>query len=242
MKKKFYLVILAIISFFFFNPIAQAHDLWLEVSNYYPKSGERISVKVVFGHNFPYEDILIPRKDITEFSYVTPKGTKKVVTKIWEDVKGDKKASYKKGSLIGNIVLPDCKGTYIVAASRIRKGDKYHVPSGKYGKTILIVGNKGTKNINYVFGHRIEIVPLKNPSEIKPGDYFPVKILFEGKPLSTYVYATYAGYWSEKEPFPVMAKSNKDGIAYVKITRPGIWLIVCNHKVDFSASLTFEIK
>lgn len=224
---------------------ANAHDLWINVDNYYPSAGEKVRAKVVFGHNFPYEDILISQKDITEFSYVTPEGTKKPVTNLWEAVKGNRNASYKKGSLVGEINLSTCgckEGTYVIIASRVRKGNKYHVPSEKYGKAIIVVGNKGTKNVSYVFGHRIEIVPLKNPSDVKPGDYFPVKVLFEGKPLSTYVYATYAGYWSETEPFPVMAKSGDDGIAYIKISRPGVWLIVCNHKVDFSASLTFEIK
>ena len=51
-----------------------------------------------------------------------------------------------------------------------------------------------------------------------------------------------AGYYSEDEPFPVLSKSNEQGEALIKIPNPGIWMVVGNHKVDFSASLTFEIK
>jgi len=77
---------------------------------------------------------------------------------------------------------------------------------------------------------------------VKAGEAFPVRILFEGKPLSTFVYATYAGYYSEDEPFPVAVRSNEEGLAQIKMSQPGTWMIVSNHKVDFSASLTLEIK
>ncbi len=212
-----------------------AHDLWLNVDNYYPAAGEKTAAKVVFGHNFPHYDILIPRDKLSEFYYLGPDGAKKEITKITEDRRGEKE-----GALAGDVAF-EREGTYIISAYRKIKGDEKHVPSEKYGKSVVVVG-KGSKIVSQPLNQRIEIVPLKNPSEIKPGRAFPVKILFEGKPLSTYVYATYAGYHSEDEPFPVTAKSDKNGEAYVKITRPGVWLIVCSYKRDFSATLTFEVR
>ncbi len=228
-----------------FSPLnAYAHDLWLEISNYYPACKAKVYAKVVFGHNFPYEDILLSRNDLKDFYFLTPDGKRVNITHVFEHVKPNKnkKYRYKVGSLVGEIDLNYGKGAYIVAASRIRKGDKYHVPSEKYAKSIVVVGKDVSSRVDRVLGDRIEIVPLKSPAQVKPGDFFPVKILFEGKPLSTYVYATYAGYWSKTRPFPVVAKSDENGIAYIKINNPGVWLIVCNHQVDFSASLTFEIK
>ena len=219
---------------------AEAHDLWLNVENHYPETERKVGIKVIFGHNFPHPDILIPEKAISEFSYVTPSGEKKLVGNIREYKQGERK-----GVLLGELSFYDFDsraGTYVVAAARKRKGDKNRVPSEKYGKTIIVVGNKSTESVRYEFGHRIEIIPLANPSMIKAGGVLPVKILFEGKPLSTYVYATYAGYWSNDAPFPVLVKSDEKGMAYIKIDRPGTWLILSNHKVNFSASLTFEIK
>ena len=243
MKKnifKFSLIICLVLGFFFiYSNMASAHDLWLNINNHYQKGIGKTEAKIVFGHNFPYYDILLSKDDLTEFSYLTPDGEKREITKTWEDIKGE---SYGQpaGARVGTVRL-DRKGTYVVAASRKRKGDREHVPSEKYAKSIITVA-KGTENISESFGHRIEIIPLKNPQEIKPGDSLPVKILFEGKPLSTYLYATYAGYHSEDEPFPVLSKSNEQGESLIKISRPGIWMVVGNHKVDFSASLTFEIK
>lgn len=214
---------------------AGAHDLWLNVDNHYPEAGEKTKVKVVFGHNFPYYDILISRAKLTGFSYLCPDGQTREIEKTWEDKKGEKT-----GALAGDITL-DQKGTYVVTAFRKIKGEREHVTSEKYGKSIIVV-DKGNEIISKPLGHRIEIIPLKNPSEVKTGDSFPVKVLFEGKPLSTYVYATYAGYYSEDEPFPFFIKTNEEGVAYVMISQPGIWMVVSNHKVNFSASLTFEIK
>lgn len=64
----------------------------------------------------------------------------------------------------------------------------------------------------------------------------------DAKPLSTFVYARYAGYSSPDEPFPVVVRSNEEGMADIEISQLGVWMIVANHKVDFSASLTLEIK
>lgn len=224
---------------FAYSGPVEAHDLWLNIEIHYSEAGGKTNAKVVFGHNFPYYDILIPSEDLSEFCYLSPLGKKTKITKTWKEIKGE---SYGQpaGARVGEVSL-DQKGTYVVAASRKRKGDKEHVPSEKYAKSIITV-REGSENVSQTFAHRIEIVPLKNPSEIKAGESFPVKILFEGKPLSTYVYATYAGYYSEDDPFPVFVKSDEKGLAHIKITKPGIWMAVCNHKVDFSASLTFEIK
>lgn len=233
--KSFLVISLVFACSFIYCGRAETHSLWLNVDNHYPNVGEKTNVKVVFGHNFPHYDILISKDALNDFSYLSPDGQKKEIVKTWED-----RQSEKKGALAGEVTL-DQKGTYIITAYRKKKGDKEHVPSEKYGKSIIIV-DKGNENVSRFFGHRIEIIPLKNPSEVKGGDILPIKILFEGKPLSTYIYATYAGYYSENEPFPVFTRSNKKGVAYVKISQPGIWQVVCGHKVDFSASLTFEIK
>ncbi|NOY46334.1 MAG: DUF4198 domain-containing protein [Deltaproteobacteria bacterium] len=212
-----------------------AHDLWLSADNFHPRLGQNVAVEVVFGHNFPYYDILITKDALTEFTCIRPDGARVDVQDVREEHKGGRK-----GFLTGKVRTP-APGTYVVTASRVRKGDKEHVPSEKFGKTILEVGGGSPKAPGPV-GHRIEIVPLANPSGVKPGGALPVRILFEGKPLSTYVYATYAGYSSEDEPFPVIARTDETGVASIPISRPGVWLVVANHKVNFSASLTFEIR
>ncbi|MFH1319761.1 MAG: DUF4198 domain-containing protein [Bacteroidota bacterium] len=105
-----------------------------------------------------------------------------------------------------------------------------------------MIAGKGNNIVSQFLNNRIELVPLENPSEINIKKELPVKILYEGNPLLTYVYATYEGFCSEGEPFKTTAKSDEKGIAYMKITQPGVWFITVNFKRDFSTSLTFEIK
>ena len=214
---------------------APAHDLWLNLDNHFPKVGTTVNAKVIFGHNYPYADILLTRDRLADFSYLCPDGKKVQVTKVREE-----KQNERSGALVGEIVC-DREGTYVVSACLERKGDKEHVPAGKYGKSLMVAG-QDSDVINRPLGQRMEIVPLKHPAGIKAGESMPVKIPFEGKPLSTYVYATYAGYYSETEPFPVFVKSDTQGLAQVPIDRAGTWMIVSNHKVDFSASVTFQIE
>jgi uncharacterized GH25 family protein len=217
------------------SSLATAHDLWLNVDNHSPKAGEKSAVKVVFGHNFPYYDILIKRDSLAAFSCLRPDGQTTEVESTREEKTGERA-----GALAGEITF-DREGTYVITACRKVKGDKEHVASEKYGKSLVVVG-KGTENVGKAFGHRIEIIPRKNPTEVKAGETIPVRILFEGQPLSTHVYATYAGYSSESEPFPVAVRSNEKGDADVPISCAGTWMVVSNHKVDFSASLTFEVR
>jgi uncharacterized GH25 family protein len=217
------------------NKVSFAHDLWIYVDNPYPSKGEKVIAKIMFGHKFPHGDILLSREQLGDFYYIDPDGYKKKITKIWEEKTGERS-----GALVGEITL-EKDGSYIIIAYRKVKGDEHHVASEKYAKAICSTG--GVKSpINKPLGHRIEIVPLKDPKDLKVGDNMPVKILFEGKPLSTYLYATYEGYHSEEEPFPITAKSDKNGIAIIKITKPGTWMFVCSHKIDFSATLTFKVK
>lgn len=238
MKKEIFnctiIIFLAVTLYLIMTGLSFAHDLWINIDNPYPSTGEKVTAKVVFGHNFPYYDILISRESLADFSYIGPDGQKKEITKTWEEKTGERS-----GALVGEFIA-DQKGSYVVTAYRKVKGDYQQVASEKYAKSIISTG-EGKSDISRPFGHRLEIIPLRNPQEIKPGDFLPVRLLFEGKPLSTYLYATYAGYYSEDEPLPFFTKSDEDGVAYMKISQPGTWMLVCNHKVNFSASLTFKV-
>lgn len=231
MKKTVLLTILSV----FFYLTSFAHDLWLYVDNYYPAVGGKIVVKVVFGHKFNEPDILISKKQLSEFYYITPDGKKKEIIITFEN-----RIDEKKGTLAAEIIIEQ-EGTYIICASRKVTGADCEQPSEKCGKAIVLAG-KGNNNVSKPLNNRIEIVSLENPSEVKQWDSLPVKILYEGNPLSTYVYATYEGFCSENEPFSITTKTDEKGIAYMKIIQQGIWFITVNYKRDFSATLTFKIE
>lgn len=94
---------------------------------------------------------------------------------------------------------------------------------------------------------------MKDPSLLKTGDVLPVKVMLEGKPARTYVYGTYASFSEMKDTFAYTARTDKNGVAKIKMIHDGVWLLIARQeqaypdaaecdKQRWAASLTFEIK
>ncbi|MEF2145569.1 MAG: DUF4198 domain-containing protein [Desulfovibrionaceae bacterium] len=102
----------------------------------------------------------------------------------------------------------------------------------KFCKTLITVG-KGDDSWSRVLGQKLEIVPLSDPTQAKPGDEIGFKFLYEGKPVAPEnVLATYNGFSYETMAFAYSAEPTEDGSAKVKITAPGVWMVRIQHKVD----------
>ena len=74
-------------------------------------------------------------------------------------------------------------------------------------------------------GDRLEIVTLTNPADVKPGQEMTVQVLYNGKPLTVSVYATYDGFSGEENTYAYYTEGRPDGTARIKITQPGLWMI-----------------
>ena len=124
----------------------------------------------------------------------------------------------------------------------------------QYAKCLINVGKKDLINFDKPVGHKLEIVPLKNPINLKLGDFLPVRVLFNGKPKRfIHVYATYSGF-STGEDFAYATSTDGEGIAKIRLTHWGPWLIKtdiklpapdnlkdkCN-QLHYTATLTFEV-
>lgn len=117
----------------------------------------------------------------------------------------------------------------------------------RYAK--LIKGRGGLE----VLGHTLEIVLEKDPAELKAGDSLPVQVLFRGKPLAdAQVAAAFAGANLKGHKFPVVARTDGEGRAALKLDRPGLWYARLIHMVpaegdpevdwrSFFATVTFSI-
>lgn len=89
--------------------------------------------------------------------------------------------------------------------------------------TKLLVGALGTE-ASTVLGHSLEIVPLRDPAELQPGQSLQVRVLFKGKPLvDAQVSAVYADAKLTGHEYPVTTRTDGNGIAELKLDRPGLW-------------------
>lgn len=100
-------------------------------------------------------------------------------------------------------------------------------------------------------GHALEIVPVKDPLSVKPGDVLPVKVMFEGKPLSGGTLFAYGK--SGKEMRTASYRCGDDGTAEIRLTGAGMWSIRLVHMREcqgckdadyesFWTSITFEVR
>ena len=91
----------------------------------------------------------------------------------------------------------------------------------RYSK--LLVGRLGEPATKPV-GHALEIIPQRDPSELKPGETLPVVVMFKGKPLpEAQLSAVYANAKLVGHEYPVTTRTNTEGKADLKLDRPGLW-------------------
>lgn len=120
----------------------------------------------------------------------------------------------------------------------------------RYAK--LLVGDAGL-DATRALGHELEIVPDKNPSDLRAGDSIPVRILFRGRPLAgARVSAIYEGAELKGHEYPVTSETDEQGRVVLKLDRSGLWYVRLIHMIpadgekdadwrSFFATLTFRV-
>lgn len=281
-NKKFFIAAMGLGLCVLISGLADAHTTWINVVDYTmqpapghsqseeeeEKGEEYIAQTIVyfgFGHRYPVDDFM-PKKMLSTFCLLNENHYKK-------DLEPNP------GGFLATAVKFEKPGPYIVSAAlkpgyytmHIEKGQVKHKLGPKtglngvilslyyeqYAKALLTVGDTSDNAFAKPLGDKIEIVPLKNPYKLHGcgGHFLPVKVLFDGKPASfCKVYATYAGF-STKDDFALATMADSKGIAHIRLTHWGPWLIKaerrqpagedlkdkCN-ELHYTATLTFEIR
>lgn len=119
----------------------------------------------------------------------------------------------------------------------------------KYVKAFFQCGKALSSNFGAPLGLRIEIIPEQNPYLLTPGDGLPVRVLFEGEPLSGLT--LHAGY--DAAPSGVFSgETDGTGRAVIPITASGHWYIRGIHLIQvdgpdhsyesYWAAMTFAVR
>lgn len=167
---------------------------------------------------------------------------------------------------------PEKEGTYLLLGHRegmiwtktkqgwkqeSKKNLKNVIASGKYekfAKAIIQVGKPNPKDNSFKqkTNQTLEIIPLVNPYFLKPGDILPVKILYKNKPINLEVKATYDRFSLYPNSYAYLTEAQEDGLAHIKITAPGIWMVRVETKEEVNSPdfdqhvlrsvLTFEVR
>lgn len=103
-----------------------------------------------------------------------------------------------------------------------------------------------SENFSKPLGGKMELVPLKNPLDLKSGDTLPFQVLYNGKPLAG---ATVSAEGVEKDAL----KTDQEGKAEIVIKKSGLNVVKANLKtptpndpdadtLSETANLVFEVK
>lgn len=233
-----------------------AHFPWINASDYTPQTGSALDLTVGWGHAYPFSPLL-PKGSVETMTLTGPgKALPKLAFTSELEISTD-----------SSITTP---GAYIVAITRkpgyhTKTATGYHASSKKgldhviscsyshmSAKALINVGD-GKGKVDTPVGHPLEIIPMTNPADLREGERMTVKIIYKNQPWSGMVFATYAGFSMEKETFGYATKTDKDGMAAIRILNHGVWLLKVSQEEPFPdtsecdtetyvASLTFEVR
>ena len=265
MLRKAHIVLIAIVFFSIaFGTAAHAHNLWLNPSDHFPDVGTTVDIGIGWGHKYPANraDQDIKEGRVEEIKALDPDGKTIDLSKVSVDryqLKIDKPGAY--------LVTAHIKPGFFTTTPEGRKwGNKkeianpikctnFHIQA----KTVIIAGGK-EQNLTGVAGQPLEIIPLNNLYNLKPGDPLTIKLLFEGKPLpEATVRATYAGFDAQdiaphKQPpkekmdakkrhhrhFPVETQTDAQGKAVLQLNKAGYWMVMLSYRCPFADAGTCD--
>jgi nickel transport protein len=217
-----------------------AHDIWVE-----KQDGKLV---VLYGHVDKNKFETIEPAKIKEAKGFDKNG-KDVPVKIVQDKDSLSIASVKDPAAVtlffdGGYWVKTTDGYKNVSKREVKEYiESMH--SVKYDKTLF----GWNKKFSEPLGMRLEIVPTKNPFNIKKGQVLQVKVLFEGKPLEG-AKINLKAYGKESATELI---TNKEGMADIVIEKAGIQIITARHKISLKdnpdaddlsigTALTFETK
>lgn len=254
---------LALLGFVLTGPALQAHDFWIEPSSFRPQPGARVAVQLRVGQHLQGDPVPRDPGRIERFAVAGPAGEAEV-----RGIAGADPAGW--------ISTPASPGLYWIVygsnhASLEQTAEKFDRYLGEEGlervrdlgrsktgtvkeiysrcaKSLLAVGGTGT-GWDRALGLELELVPERNPYELKAGESLPVRLLYHGKPLAG---ALLVAMPAESPDAKVSGRSDKQGRAELRLDRPGLWLVKSVHMVpapkdsgaeweSFWASVTFEL-
>ena len=230
---------------------AQAHDLWVSAPVRLD-SGSTLKADLGYSHDFPnVEKIADDRVHIFKPLQLTDKSGKTIdLTNKGENYQYVSKSRLKDGSYwVGAVYKPtfwsqNSEG-WKQKTLKDLPGATYCEQAQMFGKAFLQVGSAGVDEsvLTRPVGHELELVPLKNPNEVKVGGLLPVKVLYKGKPLAkatvtassdTLAEMDLAATHDHREPQGFSGKTDKDGVVNVIPLIEGLWKIKAAHQADYA--------
>jgi len=253
-----------------------AHDFWIAPSAFGCTAGARIDLHLRVGHLDQAEDVVRDPARIERFALLAPDGAMQDIVGldgrspagvVRPTVPGLNIAVYDSGSVAHTMeaakfeaYLAD-EGLEHVIAERTRRGESSATGVeifSRCAKSLLCIKGDSAlgeeSSADRPVGMRLELIALRNPEDVKPGDAMPVRVLFDGKPVAgvKIVAANLANASADNPEGQIIERSDDEGRVTLQLPVGGMWMMHAVHmqrlpecaEADWEslwASLTFEI-
>ena len=247
------------------GPAASAHELKVFSSKLaVDRPGVKTTIYLSWGERIPVDD-LIDGETLERFEFLRPDGKAtqlktagvSLQTNVEElrDVGLHEIVVARKPTIYAFVFDKTGKRSLrLTPKTEIKEGRiDYAGRSVQSAKAFIVVGS--CKNPPKPAGLTMEIVPLDPPSHWTKGTSLHFQVLLEGKPIPfVNVLARYVGFTPE-DAWCYATDTNREGIAHIRPSQAGTWVILVHHKRptsgalhdqydfdSFIATLTFEVS
>ena len=243
-----------------------AHDMWIEPNNFFPESGDLVSLKLKVGQNMLGDPLPRESQLIQQFIVVDAAGNRPVMGREGANPAGFVRASQPGMLIVGYRSNPSTvdetaekfnqylreEGLDSIAALRAQRGQT-NAPVremfSRCAKSLLLSGPAIATQADKVLGFTLELVAERNPYLLRAGEDLPLRLTYENRPLQgALVIAMNRTNPGEK----VSGRTGADGRVRLHLKPGGMWMVKAVHMIpapagadaqwqSFWASLTFEI-
>ena len=224
---------------------AIAHDFWIEPSSFRPAVGSQLHVSLRVGQDFAGDPV--PRNPalVQRFALVSGGGEIPIEGLPGADPAGSIRIpgagilwiAYRSGR--SPVTLEADKFEKYLAEEGLEQVSRARSARGENGKpgrevfsravkSMLVAGDgrEAGRDFDRVLGLTLEIVPRKDPRRIFPEGRLPIRLLYEGRPLSgALVVAINQAASGER----IRARTDARGEATLDLSRQGAWLLKAVH-------------
>jgi uncharacterized GH25 family protein len=213
-------------------PTVHAHEFIVKPQQLRVESGAKLPFSILATHFFMIGEEVEPVQTVKAW---VVEGEKRTAVELKENrsLKTlDGVASLnRKGTvlLVGHLLEP------IEAMKAEGSGKSRRIKREKFAKALITVSAEEDDSYKKGLGHKLEIVPVSNVMKTRAGDEVSFKILLDGKPLKSPVHATYDGFSRRSNTYAYATEALEDGVAYVKVSNPGIWMVRVEKRIEATA-------
>jgi len=237
-KRKFsFLVFILLVS-----ALCQAHEFWLLPIKFHYGPGETARIDFMVGENFTGAYWDLERHAVEQLVVINRSGSEDVTTRI-RSTKGNN-LTYTFGSVGTHLFTLQSSAAYI--ESEGEEFTKYLEEDGienilahrkktnaenlkarefytRYAKLLVQYGGRTDDTFKKEAGFVIEIIPQKNPYDLKPGDYMTCKLLYNKVPAPHSLMKV----WNQtgKRTFLQNMYTEEDGTITFPISNSGSWMV-----------------